>query len=96
MRTVNLADGDQSIAEIIALAKSEPVLLHAADGTDFVIEEADRFEREVAALGASDTFMSFLEKRSKEEKELSAPDAAKRLGINSEATHRRGKDDRTD
>lgn len=86
MKTVNLVDGDRSIAEIVELAKSEPVLLHAADGTDFVIEQAGQFECEVAALGASDKFMSFLEKRSQEEKEIPASDVANRLGIDPGAT----------
>ena len=85
MKTVNLAEGDRSISELIELAKSEPVLVHAADGTDFVFEEADEFEREVAALAASDKFMSFLEKRSREGKEVPAPDVANRLGIDSDA-----------
>ena len=85
MKTVNLAEGDRSISELIKIAKSEPVLVHTIDGTDFVFEEADEFEREVAALGASDKFMSFLRKRSQEGEEIPASDVAKRLGIDSEA-----------
>lgn len=84
MKTVNLAEGDRSISELIELAKSEPVLVHAADGTDFVFEQADEFEREVAALGASDKFMSFLEKRSREGKEIPASDVVRRLGIDTD------------
>ena len=84
MKTVNLAEGDRSISELVEIAKSEPVLIHAADGTDFVFEEADEFEREVAALGASDKFMSFLQKRSQEGEEISASDVAKQLGIDSD------------
>jgi len=86
MKTVNLADGDRSVTELIELAKSEPVLVHATDGTEFVIEEADQFEREAAALGASDKFMAFLKNRSQGEKEIPASDVAKRLAIDSEAT----------
>ena len=81
MKTVNLAEEDRSISEIIELAKLEPVLVHTSDGRDFVLEEADEFEREVAALGASPKFMSFLERRSREGKEIPACDVAKRLGI---------------
>jgi len=85
MKTVNLAEGDRSISELIEIAKSEPVLVHTADGTDFVFEEADEFEREVAALGASDKFMSFLQKRSQEGEEIPASEVAKRLGIDFKA-----------
>ena len=85
MKTVNLAEGDRSVSELIELAKSEPVLVHAADGTDFVFEEADDFDREVAALGASDRFMSFLAERSRQGKEVSASEVAERLGIDPDA-----------
>lgn len=81
MKTVNLAEGDRSISELIEMARSEPVLVRASDGTDFILEEADEFEREIAALGASEKFMSFLERRSREGKEISASDVAKRMGI---------------
>ena len=81
MKTANLADGDRSVSELIELAKSDPVLVHAADGTDFVFEEADDFDREVAALGASDTFISFLAERSRHGKEVPAPEVARHLGI---------------
>jgi len=85
MKTVNLAEGDRRVSELIELAKAEPVLVHAADGRDFVFEEADEFEREVAALGASEKFMSFLQRRSEEGEDIPASDVAKRLGIDSDA-----------
>ena len=56
----------------------------SANGSDFVPEEADEFERDVVALGASDKFMSFLQKRSQEGEEIPASDVAKRLGIDSD------------
>jgi hypothetical protein len=84
MKTVNLAEGDRSISELIELAKSEPVLVQAVDGTDFVFEAADDFEREVAALGASEKFMSFLARRSRKGQEIPASDVAKRLGMDSD------------
>lgn len=84
MKTVNMAEGDRSISELIELAKSEPVFVHAADGTDFVFEEADDFQHEVAALGASEKFMSFLERISRDGKEIPASEVAKRLGIDSD------------
>ncbi|HNR30900.1 MAG TPA: hypothetical protein PKI11_08410 [Candidatus Hydrogenedentes bacterium] len=85
MNIVNLAEGDRSVSELIEIAKSGPVLVHAVDGTDFVLEEADAFEREAAMLGASDGFKSFLQQRSREGEEISASEVAKRLGIDAEA-----------
>lgn len=85
MKTVDLAEGDRSVSELIEFARSEPVLVHATDGTDFVFEEADEFEREVAALGASDRFMSFLQRRSREGREIPSTEVATHLGIDTQA-----------
>jgi len=85
MKTVNLAEGDRSVSELVELARSEPVLVHAADGTDFVFEEADEFEREVEALGARDRFTSFLQRRSDEGKKTTASEVSKRLGMDADA-----------
>ncbi len=52
--------------EVFAFAKCEAVLIHSPSGEDFVLEAADEFDRELAALGASEKFASFLDARSKE------------------------------
>ena len=66
MRTIDLSKGQHSLSEVLALAKSEAVLIHSASGEDFLLEHADEFDREPAALGGSEKFMSFLEARSNE------------------------------
>ncbi len=66
MKTIDLREGQHSLGEVLALARSEAVLIHSASGEDFLVEQADEFDREVATLGGSDTFMSFLEARAKE------------------------------
>jgi hypothetical protein len=70
MKTIDLSKGKHSVAELLALAKSDTVLIHSPSGDDFLLEQADEFDREVAALGRSDKFMSFLEQRSKETGDL--------------------------
>lgn len=70
MKTIDLSKGKHSVAELLALAKSDSVLIHSPSGDDFLLEQADEFDREVAALGRSDKFMSFLEQRSKETGDL--------------------------
>ena len=57
---------ERTLAELLALAKRERILIHSATGDDFLLEPADAFDREVAILGQSDRFMSFLRDRSKE------------------------------
>jgi hypothetical protein len=81
MRTIDLRKEDYSIAELLALAKSGAILIHSASGDDFLLEEADELDREAAALGKSDSFMSFLEKRSAEAGEIPLSQAAKKRGL---------------
>jgi hypothetical protein len=81
MKVIDLKSETHSIDELITLAKSEAVLIHSFDGHDFILEEADEFDREVASLGESDKFMSFLEERSGEENDIPLKEVAKRRGI---------------
>lgn len=66
MKTIKLDKKTLSVDELLAIAREETVLLVSEDGTSFVLEEADGFDREVAQLGSSEKFMRFLEKRSRE------------------------------
>jgi len=71
MKRIDLKKESHSLSEVLAFAKSETVLIHSASGEVFVLEPADEFDREVAALGASQTFMSFLDARAKETGDIS-------------------------
>ena len=66
MKTINLDKKAPSVDELLAIARREGVLLVTQDGTSFVLEEADDFEREVDQLGNSENFMKFLKERSRE------------------------------
>ncbi|OQX02662.1 MAG: hypothetical protein BWK80_57420 [Desulfobacteraceae bacterium IS3] len=66
MRLVDLNEIKPSIDEILDMAKSDAVIIKGSDGVQYILEEADEFEREVAVLGRSEKFMSFLKKRSEE------------------------------
>jgi hypothetical protein len=81
MKTIDLSREKHTLDELLTLAKTDTVLIHTVDGNEFFIEEADEFEREVATLGSSDKFMSFLGERSREERDISIEDAAKKRGI---------------
>ena len=63
MRTINLAKEHLSLEEVIQLAQKEPVLLLTSDGREFLISEADDFEREVQTLRGSQAFQRFLDER---------------------------------
>jgi hypothetical protein len=53
MRTVDLTKEKHSLKELLTLAKSETLLIRSPSGEDFLLEQADEFDREVAALGSS-------------------------------------------
>ncbi|MBI4443426.1 MAG: hypothetical protein HY649_08645 [Acidobacteria bacterium] len=79
MKTVNLSKESPSVGELLAIARNKTVLLVSKDGTTFVLEEADDFDREVAELGNSERFMRFLKKRSKERGVVSIEQFAEEL-----------------
>jgi hypothetical protein len=83
MRTVDLSKEKYSLKELLALAKSETLLIRSPSGEDFLLEQADEFDREVAALGSSGNFMSFLDVRSKEkeEQDISLSEARSKRGL---------------
>jgi len=66
MRLVDLNEIKPSVDEILDMAKSDAVIIKGSDGVQYILEEADEFEREAASLGKSEKFMSFLKKRSEE------------------------------
>ena len=66
MKPIDLTRDERTLAELLALAKPERIVIHCATGDDFLLEAADAFHREVALLGQSERFMAFLQDRSKE------------------------------
>ena len=66
MKRIDLTREHRFLSEVLTFAKSEAVLIHSASGEDFVLEPADEFDQEVAILGASERFASFLNTRSEE------------------------------
>src|SRR5262245_22655772 len=71
MRTINLSQEKLNLEAVIALAAEEPLLLLTDDGKEFLISEADDFDREVEELRASQAFQDFLDERSKSEGRIS-------------------------
>ena len=70
MKRIDLSKGQPSLSEVLTLAKSGAVLIHSVSGEDFILEQADDFDREAAALGGSEKFLSFLEARSNETEDI--------------------------
>jgi len=64
MKLINLAEQPVDITQVLELAREGPVVLLAADGHEYVLAEADDFDREVEQLRNSVAFQRFLDERS--------------------------------
>jgi len=64
MKLINLAEQPLDITHVLELAQEGPVVLLAADGREYVLAEADDFDREVEQLRNSVVFQRFLDERS--------------------------------
>jgi hypothetical protein len=81
VKTIDLSKEQPSLADVLSLAKTEPVVIHSGVGEDFVVEHADEFDREAVALGDSEKFMSFLEARSNEAGDIPLAEVRKKRGL---------------
>jgi hypothetical protein len=81
MKTLNLADQQITVEELLRSATDESLLIRSKEGLTFVLEATDVIDREVAELGASDRFMAFLAARSEEQGDLSLDEIDKRLAV---------------
>jgi hypothetical protein len=81
MKTIDLSKEQPSLADVLMLAKAEPVVIHSRSGEDYVLEQADDLDREAAALGGSGKFVSFLQARSDESGDIPIADVRKKRGV---------------
>jgi hypothetical protein len=79
MKTLDLRQGQMTVAELLQAARQESVMILGEDGSEFILERANAFDREVTELGQSEQFMSFLAERSQEPGSISLDDIEKRL-----------------
>ncbi len=80
LKTIDLGKTKCELEELIAIASREPVLLLTADGKEFVLSEADDFDKEVESLRANATFQRFLEERSRHGGSIPIETIEKELG----------------
>jgi len=65
MKTVNLEEAKIDLTQAIELARHAPLLLVTPGGQEFLLAEADDFEKEAEALSRSVNFQRFLDERSR-------------------------------
>lgn len=81
MKTLDLKKEKVTVEELLNWATSDSVLILTEDGREFILAEADEFEKEVAIFGNSEKFMKFLEERSKEKGTISLEEVEKILNL---------------
>jgi hypothetical protein len=64
MRIIDLTEQAMNVADVLELAREGPVVLLATDGKEYILAEADDFDREVELLRNSSAFQQFLDTRS--------------------------------
>ena len=63
MNIIDLMHESVDIFHALELAKEGPLVLIAPDGREYVLAEADDFDREVELLRSSSAFQQFLDER---------------------------------
>jgi hypothetical protein len=71
MKTVHLQEETLDLKTAIDLARREPLLLVTSEGQEFLLTEADDFEKEAEALRNSAAFQRFLDERSRSPRRFS-------------------------
>jgi hypothetical protein len=64
MKIINLTEQAMNVADVLELAREGPVVLLTTDGKEYILAEADDFDREVEMLRNSVAFQQFLDTRS--------------------------------
>jgi hypothetical protein len=82
MTTIDLRQHKATVDELLNLADGGMVVIIAENGREFVLEEADEFEKEVIWLSGSAKYIDFLKARAKEPATISIDDLEKELGLN--------------
>lgn len=79
MITLDLRYQQITLEELLHAARSETVLIVTEEGQRYILEAADDFDREVAALGSSREFLDFLAERRKEPGRIALEEVERRL-----------------
>jgi hypothetical protein len=81
MKTIDLATGHPSLADLLQLAREGNLILRAGDGKEYLLAEVDELDREVALVRQQTELMALLDERSRSTSTLSLSQARAALGI---------------
>lgn len=81
MKSIPVPPDAIDLNAILAQARSEDVLVQAADGTEFVVSLIDDFDVEIARTRQNQAIMSLLDKRAQSEKRLSLDEVKRQVNL---------------
>ena len=81
MKTVVVSKKARSANALLEQAKSQNLIVRAADGTEFILAEIDDFDREIQLTRQNKKLMKLLDSRAKQTETVSLEEARKLLGL---------------
>ncbi len=81
MKKITVTKREKEINALLEQARKENLILHAADGTEFVLAEIDDFDCEIELTRQNKELMTFLEKRAKQSKTIPLDQVKANLGL---------------
>jgi hypothetical protein len=81
MKTVNLFLERPTLAELLALASEDNIILRTQEGREFVLAEVDDFSQEVELVRQQEELMTFLAKRSRDTETYTLKQVREKLSL---------------
>jgi len=81
MKTVDLAPTSSDVADLLAQARDEDLLVSLPDGTEFLLVAIDDFESEIAKSRANPRLMALLDARAQQNASVPLDEVKRRLGL---------------
>ncbi len=81
MKTVSVPPQAADVNALLEQARSEDILVRAADGTEYMVTVVDDFDEEVARTRHNDKLMALLDERAKREPTVPLAEVKRQLGL---------------
>jgi hypothetical protein len=81
MKSIPIPPNAPELNALLEQARSEDVLVQAADGTEFIVSLVDDFDLEVARTRQNHAIMLLLDKRSQSQGKVSLDDVKRQLKL---------------
>jgi len=81
MKTVTVPSQAAEVHALLDQARSEDILVRAADGTEFMVTAVDEFDHEIAQTRRSAKLMAMLDERAQQAQTISLDEVKRQLGL---------------